>query len=491
MSSAALLIRRTLRYRPWRMAVLLGGFGLGVAVMVALLAVGDALLSQARDRDVVAGGDLVLLPAGLDPEVLKVGAVTGMYLAIPNARFLTRQVLLGPRYAAAIAGASPEIVDKLVYVRTDDGRVHTARASGVVPEAARDARSALAVDLEDPAAAVQGGPLLPPWPALLARLDRFHQPPVGTAGRAWAEWWYFNFAAADGAYGYVSMIADRARRVTVAVEWRRPGREPVRWIERHAGGVLPVEGTALVAGPHRVELRDGVYHVRLRRQGFAADLRWRPVPFAYVPPLELDTGAVRSGYVVPALRAAVTGRVIVGGAAVAVDAIGYHDHNWGTWQAVTWEWGIVSTPDVALLAGVVRHPSLPTREMLVSIYALGGARPGVLGVLRAPGPVRERWRDGPRVDGVRVRVPGRLFYRAVNPAGDWLEVQVAVQEVTATSLVAAGVAVAGADRGVLSPGREVFLQMRGRFAVRGIVGGRRLAVTAPGFAETFVSLKRR
>lgn len=490
MSPAALLVWRTLLYRPWRTAVLLGGFGLGVAVMVALLAVGDALLTQAHDRDVAAGGDLVLLPAGLDPEVLKVGAVTGMYLAIPNARFLTRQVLLGPRYAAAIAGVSPEIVDKLVYLRTGDGRVHTARASGLAPEAARRARSALAVDLADPAAEASGDPLSPPWPVLLARLDRFHQPPAGAAGRTWAEWWYFNFAAADGSYGYISMIADRARRVTVAVEWRRPGREPVRWIERYAGGVLPVEGTTLGAGPHRVDLRDGVYHVRLRRQGFVADLRWRPVPFAYLPPFELDAGPVRSGYVVPALRAAVTGTVVVGGQTVAVDAVGYHDHNWGTWQAVTWEWGTVSTPDVALLAGVVRHPSLPAREMLVSVYALDG-RPGLLGMLRAPAPTRERWRAGPRVGRLRVRVPGQLSYRAVNAAGDWLEVQVAVQEVTATALAAAGAAETGTGGGARAAGREVFLQMRGGYTVRGVVGGRHVAVTAPGFAETFVPLPPR
>jgi hypothetical protein len=411
-----------------------------------------------------------------------------MYLTIPGARFLTRQVLLGPRYAATVAAASPEIVDKLVYVRTPNGRMFTARASGLLPEAARRAGSALAVDLADPAAADPGG-LTPPWPVLLERLDRFHTPPAGAAGRTWAEWWYFNLVAPDGSYAYLSMIADRARRVSVAVEWRRPGRRTVRWLERHAEGTLPVAGSSLAAGSHRIDLRDGVYHVRLRRRGFTADLRWRPVPYAYVPPLELDTGEVRSGYVVPVLRAAVTGRVVIGGEAVAVDAVGYHDHNWGTWQAVTWEWGAVSTPEVALVAGGVRHPSLPDRDMVVSVYALRGARPGVLGVLRAPAPTRTAWRDGPRVGGARVRVPARLRYRATNRAGDWLDVEVVVQTVTATLPVAAGATAtdAGAAR---SWGREVFLQMHGRYTVRGVVGGWRLALAAQGFAETFVPLPR-
>ncbi len=143
-SAAVLLAWRTLQARPRRTAVLLLGYGLGVAVMIALLAVGDALLLQARDRDVVAGGDLILLPAGIDPEVLKTGAVTAMFLAIPNARFLVRQILLGPRYADGVAAASPEVTDKLVYVRVH-GRVHAARASAALPSAARAARSALAI----------------------------------------------------------------------------------------------------------------------------------------------------------------------------------------------------------------------------------------------------------------------------------------------------------------------------------------------------------
>ncbi|MDR5709567.1 MAG: hypothetical protein QN140_07060, partial [Armatimonadota bacterium] len=85
-ATAFLIASRTLWSRPRRTAVLLLGYGLGVGVMVALLAVGDALLLQAREEDVVAGGDLVLLPEGVDPEVLKMGGVTGMYLEIPNAR---------------------------------------------------------------------------------------------------------------------------------------------------------------------------------------------------------------------------------------------------------------------------------------------------------------------------------------------------------------------------------------------------------------------
>ncbi len=74
-----MLARRTLGDRPRRTAMLLLGLGIAVGVMITLLSIGQAVLVQARDKDLVGGGDLVLLPAGIDVEVMKVGGSTGMY----------------------------------------------------------------------------------------------------------------------------------------------------------------------------------------------------------------------------------------------------------------------------------------------------------------------------------------------------------------------------------------------------------------------------
>ena len=41
-----ILARRNLTLRPWRSALLLGGFGLGVGVMIVLLAIGEAMLTR-------------------------------------------------------------------------------------------------------------------------------------------------------------------------------------------------------------------------------------------------------------------------------------------------------------------------------------------------------------------------------------------------------------------------------------------------------------
>jgi len=471
--SAALLAWRTFQTRPRRTAVLLLGFGVGVAVMIALLAVGDALLLQAQDRDVVSGGDLVLLPAGVDPEVIKVGAVTGMFLAIPNARFLVRQVLLGPRFGGTVEAASPEITDKLVYVRVrkgDSAAIMPARAAGLIPSAAQQSRSALAVP--DPAwtDTADDRDWIAPSPAdVLEAIDRFHRPISGPEGRTWAEWWYFNFIDRSGLTGYISFIADREGKALVSVTMVTPGGEHVRWQETHPATVLPYAMTAFEAGRHRAELRDGAYSVRLRRPDFSADLRFRPVPHLYFPPVEWHAGVFRSGYVVPALRASVNGVLRMGKETVRLDGYGYHDHNWGIWQAVSWEWGTASVPEFALLAGLVRHPSLQAQQMLVALYARDADRTGLLGVLRASPPALSEWRPGPAIGGASVRVPGRLRYTAVNDAADRLQIDITVRDVLATRV-----------------GKQVFLQMRGGYTVEGRVGGRTIMFSTEGFAETFV-----
>src|SRR5204862_132161 len=57
------LALRSLAVRPVRTAVLACGFGLGVAVMAALLGVGDVILEQARAPDLQGGGDMIVTGA--------------------------------------------------------------------------------------------------------------------------------------------------------------------------------------------------------------------------------------------------------------------------------------------------------------------------------------------------------------------------------------------------------------------------------------------
>src|SRR5438445_7583850 len=54
------LALRSLAVRPVRTGVLACGFGLGIAVMAALLGVGDVILEQARSPQLSGGGDVVV-----------------------------------------------------------------------------------------------------------------------------------------------------------------------------------------------------------------------------------------------------------------------------------------------------------------------------------------------------------------------------------------------------------------------------------------------
>src|ERR1044071_9570892 len=110
-----LLAFRNFALRPWRSAFLLLGYSLGVAVMIVLLSIGEALLVQSRDEKLVGGGEITVLPEGIDVEVLKTGGLGGMYFSIDRARFIYRQLLAAPRLAPDVRAVAPQIVGKLVY----------------------------------------------------------------------------------------------------------------------------------------------------------------------------------------------------------------------------------------------------------------------------------------------------------------------------------------------------------------------------------------
>jgi ABC-type antimicrobial peptide transport system permease subunit len=101
-----LLALRNLTLKPWRSLFLLLGFSMGVAVMIVLLSIGEALLDQSKDERLVGGGEITVLPEGVDIEVLKTGGLGGLFFSIDHARFIYRQLLAAPRLASAVAAAA-------------------------------------------------------------------------------------------------------------------------------------------------------------------------------------------------------------------------------------------------------------------------------------------------------------------------------------------------------------------------------------------------
>ena len=147
-----LLALRNLVLKPWRSVFLLFGYSLGVAVMIVLLSIGEALLAQARDERLVGGGEVTVLPEGIDVEVMKTGGLGGLFFSIDHARFIYQQLLAAPRLSAEIAAVAPQIDGKLLYARTADGREMPILAGGELPSRtlAVGARAPLAAgDWED------------------------------------------------------------------------------------------------------------------------------------------------------------------------------------------------------------------------------------------------------------------------------------------------------------------------------------------------------
>src|SRR3954469_10433353 len=95
-SMIRLLAVRNLTLKPWRTLFLLFGFSMGVAVMIVLLSIGEALLDQSKDEKLVGGGSITVLPEGVDIEVLKTGGLGGLFFSIDHSRFVHQQLLAAP-----------------------------------------------------------------------------------------------------------------------------------------------------------------------------------------------------------------------------------------------------------------------------------------------------------------------------------------------------------------------------------------------------------
>ena len=127
---------RHLFVKPGRALVLWFGFAVGAGVMMVLLSVGEAMLTQSRDVNLVGGGQVTVLPEGIDFEGLRTGSMSGLFFGIDRARFLERQLVGGRRLDDAVSATSPVIEHKLVYLERA-GQLVALRAGGELPSAAR------------------------------------------------------------------------------------------------------------------------------------------------------------------------------------------------------------------------------------------------------------------------------------------------------------------------------------------------------------------
>jgi hypothetical protein len=485
------LVLRTLAARPVRTAVLSGGFGFGVAVMAALLGVGDVILEQSRSPALRGGGDLVV--------VGRAGDVT-------SARFLLASVLGAPPLASRVAAVSPTQRRPLFLVEGD--RTTRLRGRGGIPS--------LEKAVGDPEVARAGAWTDAPgdrsWTApdpgeLLRAMDRFHPIPDAPAwSGSWAEWLYFNGRAADGSIRfYLSFItgprtrdqgvrgdrrvppAQRAsadsfraseRSAVVRLQLERNGR-----IENFSRRAVAPEATLLAEAPdldvagNRVRLEGLRYRITLDLAaerggpGVKGEITLDASPGRSVPPFVLRGRAGwLSGYVVPVLAGALGGSLEAGGRPVSLDgATGYHDHNWGFWRGVSWQWGQVTHEGYSFLYGRVRPPveAAPPEE--------AERIPAVLAVIGPGGPIA--FAKGAQIEETSA-ADGRpeSIQILAREAGLDVRMDIRVEGVIRTPR---------GRPGLPSEGPTQFLQLRARYHVTGRAGDRQLDFTALGSAETF------
>lgn len=485
----ARLVRASFLQRPGRSLLLLAGYALGVGVTIVLLSVGGALEDQARDRELVGGGDLVVLPAGINLETLKTGGVSSMYFTIEQASLLYRDVL-STRFKDRVDAAVPWIMDELLYLEADTGVVALS-AGATIPGLAEQLSVSPELlegtwrDLDDDLS------WRSPSDAQLYRsLDALHVPRGAAASDStWAEWHYFNVLIPDAGWLYLTyMVAGEVpdgrwggRLLATRVE---PGTAERAYFETvPASEVRFTEGEPdLSIGRSSVAVQDdGSYrlhaHIPSETDGapLGVDLTVTARSRRYLPPVDIGTEQIVSGYTVPLLDAAATGQVCEGTRCRSLDsARAYHDHNWGTWSGVTWDWGQAHLGGYSVLYGGVASSDAPGPAADEPPDQSSGPRilyladdNGFAGIL----PIRRLRVERP--GGDRRTAPESIAILATNGA-DSLALEITIVHARSTQVPVAA--------STLDP---LFFQMRGTAVLSGRLRGSPILESGDGFFETW------
>jgi hypothetical protein len=432
--------------------------------MAALLGVAAVILEQARAPIQVGGGDVV------------VGGAAGR---LSNAKFVLSSVLGDGLLASRTAAASPTERATL-YLIDADGVATPVRARGGIPSLERAIHdpetSGASAWTDTPADRVWAAP--DPQDVLLA-MDRFHPiPDVPARARSWAEWLYFNGKAGDSGF-YLTFLAGprlpSGRRVVgVRLQLDRAGQ-----MTSYSDSAEVDESELLAAAPNltigknQVRLVGREYRIVVDLPGESGSARAtgelviRGTPGRSLPPFAMRGAAGWvSGYVVPVMSGTLQGAIEVARDRIAFDGgAGYHDHNWGFWEGVSWQWGQVQGEGVSFVYGRVHPPADAADASRVPAFLMALGPDGPLGYATNV-TIDETNRAG-------TDSPERIVVRG---RSDALEMTLSLDvEQTTVTKPRAGSFGAALD----------FLQMRATYHASGRVGSTSIDFSAPGSAETF------
>jgi hypothetical protein len=406
--------------------------------------------------------------------------VSGAVGRVTSARFVISNVLDALPFQGRVEAVSP----------STGGRLYLVDGESVVPVDARGGIPSLERAVGDPeTAGIEAWTDAPadldwtdPDPGgVLRAMDLFHPiPDVPARAGSWAEWLYFNGRNGDVKF-YLSFIfgpeveAGR-RRSRVRLQLDRGGRT-VNYSDEAAVPAVELLATApdVEIGASTVRLEGLRYRVNLAlfrerdddrassgqgRADLTGEILLDASPGRSLPPFQVrGAGGWVSGYVVPVLSGSIAGTIRVEGETIDLEGgTGYHDHNWGFWEGVTWQWGQVAGDGLSFVFGRINPPADAAEDRL----------PGFMMVLGPDGPVgfathvRIAEKDDPET--------GRPHRLTVTGRSDALDLKMVLD-------------VESAIENRYEDGS--FLQMRATYRVTGRAGDREIDFTAGGAAETF------
>jgi hypothetical protein len=453
---------RSLAARPIRSMVLAIGFGLGVGVMVTLLGVGDVILQQSRAPALAGGGDVAI------------GSASGR---LGNAPFVLYTLRPGGTFDG-VRALAPSARDS-AYLR-HDGRSVAITVRGGIPSAERQLADRETAGIAEWTDTDADRAWLDHDPGQVLRaIDRFHDiPDVPARARSWAEWLYFN-GMANGSRFYLTFMtgpvtAPGQRSVGVRLQLERSGALTAYSMHTEAASRrLVADAPDLAFGANRVQLSGTDYQITLDlpaengRGRVTGHIVVHANPDRSVPPFTLHgAGGWISGYTVPVMGGTMDGELQVDGATLDLTSgAAYHDHNWGFWDGVSWQWGQVQNAGLSFVYGRVHPPADAADASHV---------PGFLAVLGPNGPLAfstDATIDETNAPG-DVR-PSRIVVRASGESFN-ATLSLDIEQLTTTR----------SREGRVGSGLD-FLQMRAVYTVRARIGDRAIDFTAPGSAETF------
>ena len=435
--------------------------------MATLLGIGEVMIEQARAPALAGRGDLV---------------VGGEFGRLPSARWVLSGVIRTPPLAGRTRAVSPSLRSPVYLVRDDGDRVEIAARAGV-PSLERtlgDPETAAVAAWTDTTA--DRAWVSPEMDGLLRAMDRFHPiPDVPERADGWAEWLYFNGRAGPTRFYLTFLVGpmrgegQRAAAVRLQLDDAGRLRSYTASAEVDAAAVL-ARAPDLTIGRNQVRLVDGRYRIRLDLSSGEEAPGLPPVTAEIVlqagqggalPPMTIrGARGWQSGYTVPVMQGALSGWIAAGSVERSLDGgSGYHDHNWGHWTGVSWQWGQVHGDDMSFVYGRVTPPA----------DAADAARvPGFLVVVGPDGPMGYATRVAiTEEDDLATGEPRRLVIESRGASID-LRLEADVEDLTVTRL----------DREGFGSGMD-FYQLRARFSIAGRIGEEDIVLTAPGSAETF------